>query len=72
MNKDIREIGGQILVVSQFTLYGNCLSGKRPDFVEAALPEMAFLLYEEFLSELTAKLEKPYKPVFLGLQWKFL
>jgi len=52
MNLSIEDIGGKLLVISQFTLYGNCLSGKRPDFLESALPEPAFLLYEKFISEL--------------------
>jgi len=58
MNLDIRQIGGDILVVSQFTLYGNCLNGRRPDFIDAALPEPAFLLYEKFVSELSSELGK--------------
>ncbi len=48
MNKGIEEINGEILLISQFTLYGDCRKGKRPSFIEAARPEIAIPLYEEF------------------------
>ena len=48
MNKGIEEINGEILLISQFTLYGDCRKGKRPSFIEAARPEIATPLYEEF------------------------
>ncbi len=66
MNRTIEEVGGQILVVSQFTLYGSCTQGKRPEFTEAALPEPAFLLYEEFINELTARLDTPIQSGIFG------
>ena len=43
-------VGGEILVVSQFTLYGNCRKGRRPDFLAAARPEVAIPLYEKFVA----------------------
>ena len=46
------DIGGQALVVSNFTLYANCRHGRRPEFLEAARPETAIPLYEAFLQEL--------------------
>ena len=49
MNRGLADVGGEALVVSQFTLYGDCRKGRRPSFVEAAPPEMAVPLYEEFL-----------------------
>ena len=49
MNLGLEQVDGQVLVVSQFTLYGNCRKGRRPSFVEAAGPELGNALYEEFL-----------------------
>lgn len=51
MNRSLADIGGQVLVVSQFTLYADCRKGKRPSFTGAALPEQAVPLYEQFLQE---------------------
>lgn len=48
MNLDIRQAGGEVLVISQFTLYGDCRKGRRPSFTEAAPPEEARRLYREF------------------------
>ncbi|MCX8044412.1 MAG: D-aminoacyl-tRNA deacylase [Desulfobacterota bacterium] len=50
MNRTIMQIGGAALVVSQFTLYGDCRKGKRPSFTDAAPPESAVRLYEEFIA----------------------
>ena len=52
MNKSLIDVGGEALVVSQFTLYGNCHKGRRPSFVEAARPEIAQPLYLEFVQVL--------------------
>ena len=49
MNRGLETVDGQILVVSQFTLYGNCKKGRRPDFLAAARPEVAIPLYEKFV-----------------------
>ena len=49
MNLSLADVGGSVLVVSQFTLYGNCRKGRRPSFVEAAGPELGNRLYEQFL-----------------------
>ena len=51
MNRGLEDVNGQVLVVSQFTLYGNCRKGRRPSFVEAAGPELGNRLYEQFLSD---------------------
>jgi D-tyrosyl-tRNA(Tyr) deacylase len=59
MNKDIREIGGEILVVSQFTLHASTKKGNRPSFIRAARPEQAIPLYEQFVNQLAARLENP-------------
>ena len=49
MNQGLEAVDGQVLVVSQFTLYGNCKKGRRPDFLAAARPEVAIPLYEKFV-----------------------
>lgn len=49
MNRSLLEMGGAALVVSQFTLYGDCRKGRRPSFIKAARPELANALYEEFI-----------------------
>ncbi|MCM3080088.1 D-aminoacyl-tRNA deacylase [Brevibacillus invocatus] len=55
MNHSVQETGGQILSVSQFTLYGDCRKGRRPNFMSAARPEQAEPLYELFNSKLREK-----------------
>ncbi len=49
INLSLDDVGGEILVVSQFTLYGNCRKGRRPEFLSAARPELAIPLYEKFV-----------------------
>ena len=49
MNRSLEEVGGDLLVVSQFTLYGDTRKGRRPSFVEAAHPSLAVPLYDRFL-----------------------
>ena len=51
MNKSLADVAGSVLVVSQFTLYGDCSHGRRPSFIGAARPEQAIPLYEQFLGE---------------------
>ena len=55
MNLALSEVGGSLLVVSQFTLYGNAEKGKRPSFIDAARPEEAIPLYERFLATLRGR-----------------
>ena len=55
MNLGLADIGGGVLVVSQFTLYGNTQKGRRPSFVDAARPEVAIPLYEAFIGELRGR-----------------
>lgn len=51
MNLGLSDVGGAMLVVSQFTLFGDCRKGRRPSFIEAARPELANPLYEAFVAE---------------------
>jgi len=50
MNRSVQDIDGQVLVVSQFTLFGDCRKGRRPSFTEAASPEKGMALYQYFLN----------------------
>jgi D-tyrosyl-tRNA(Tyr) deacylase len=55
MNLALADVGGEVLVVSQFTLYGDAAKGRRPSFIDAARPETAIPLYEMFVEKLRAK-----------------
>jgi D-tyrosyl-tRNA(Tyr) deacylase len=58
MNLAVTDIGGGVLAVSQFTLYGDVRRGRRPSYVEAALPERAQRLYDLFIEGLRKKIER--------------
>ncbi|HEY4553973.1 MAG TPA: D-aminoacyl-tRNA deacylase, partial [Bacillaceae bacterium] len=64
MNRSLLDEGGAILSVSQFTLYGDCTKGRRPNFMDAARPEKAEALYEKFNSILSDKGVKVETGVF--------
>lgn len=64
MEKNICEVGGELLVVSQFTLYGDCRKGTRPSFTEAAKPEIAQKLYNSFVQILKEKQVKVETGIF--------
>lgn len=55
MNRDLAEVNGAVLVVSQFTLYGDTSKGRRPSFIDAAPPNLAIPLYEKFVALLKEK-----------------
>ncbi len=55
MNRSLADVTGQMLVVSQFTLLGDCRQGRRPSFTAAAPPELAERLYEEFVAAVAAR-----------------
>ena len=58
MNKSITELGGEVIVVSQFTLHAKTKKGNRPSYIKAARPEQAIPLYEQFLESLASDSEK--------------
>ena len=55
MNRSLVEVGGAMLVVSQFTLFGDCRKGRRPSFINAARPEQAVDLYKAFVAEVRGR-----------------
>lgn len=64
MNLSVQEAGGEVLLISQFTLYGDCSHGNRPSFIGAARPELAMPLYEEVARLLSEKGLRVKKGVF--------
>ena len=66
MNRSIGDVGGGVLVVSQFTLYGDVRRGNRPSFVDAAPPEQAEALYDAFVKRLSAQLASPVQTGIFG------
>ena len=59
MNRSVQEVGGEILLISQFTLFASTRKGNRPSYIRSARPEVAIPLYEKFLARLAADFGKP-------------
>ena len=59
MNKNVVDAGGEILVISQFTLFASTKKGNRPSYIRAAKPDISIPLYEEFCTELSITLGNP-------------
>ncbi|MFN0077557.1 MAG: D-aminoacyl-tRNA deacylase [Prosthecobacter sp.] len=70
MNLCVKDIGGELLVVSQFTLHASTKKGNRPSFIRAARPEIAIPLYEQFLAMLEAEMGKPVARGIFGADMK--
>lgn len=64
MNLALKDVGGQLLLISQFTLYGDCSDGNRPSFIEAAKPDKANELYEYIIAKCREKIEKVETGIF--------
>ncbi|WP_455161929.1 D-aminoacyl-tRNA deacylase [Tannerella forsythia] len=70
MNRSVLEIGGEILIVSQFTLYASTKKGNRPSYIHAAKPDIAIPLYESFCKEVEMQLGRDVKTGVFGADMK--
>ena len=70
MNKSILDIGGDVILVSQFTLYGDAQKGNRPSFIKAAKPDIAIPIYENMIAQLSKALGKPIQTGVFGADMK--
>jgi D-aminoacyl-tRNA deacylase len=70
MNRSVQEISGDILAVSQFTLFASTKKGNRPSYIRSAKPEVAIPLYERFVARLSAELGKPIQTGEFGADMK--
>jgi D-tyrosyl-tRNA(Tyr) deacylase len=70
MNHSITDINGEILLISQFTLFADTKKGNRPSFIEAARPEKAIPLYDYFIANLSKLLPQPCKTGVFGADMK--
>jgi D-tyrosyl-tRNA(Tyr) deacylase len=70
MNRSVQEIAGELLVVSQFTLFASTKKGNRPSYVRSARPEVAIPIYERFVQRLAAEFGKPVHTGTFGADMK--
>lgn len=70
MNLSVQECGGDILLISQFTLHASTKKGNRPSYIKAARPEVAIPLYEAFIKQLEKELNKPLQTGEFGADMK--
>jgi len=70
MNRSVLDIGGQILLVSQFTLHASTKKGNRPSYIKASKPEIAIPMYEKMIAELAIALGKPIQTGIFGADMK--
>ena len=70
MNVSVKDLGGEILVISQFTLHASIRKGNRPSYIKAARPEIAIPLYEKFVQALASILGKPVETGVFGADMK--
>lgn len=70
MNLSVKEVGGDIIVVSQFTLHASTKKGNRPSYIKAAKPDVAIPLYESFIKQMEASLGKPIQTGEFGADMK--
>jgi D-tyrosyl-tRNA(Tyr) deacylase len=70
MNLSVQDVGGDLLVVSQFTLYASTVKGNRPSYIKAAKPDVAVPLYERFLRTVEQQLGRPVGRGIFGADMK--
>ena len=70
MNLSVRDVDGEVLVVSQFTLYASTVKGNRPSYIKAAKPDVAIPLYEKFLTMVEEQVGKPVGRGIFGADMK--